>query len=356
MKIGMLAPPWLPVPPVGYGGIEQVVAQLADGLAARGNDVLLFAPGDSRTRGRLYPLVPQSVGQDYPQGMKEALQFACSHYAYARSALEGADVIHDHIVLASQIDLALPVLHTLHGPADGRDAAGRTAAQICRAVSASGPREFYVAISHRQRALYGEEGINWAGTVYNAVDLDQAPFRAEKEDFLFFIGRANWEKGLDLAIRVAGRAGQRLVMAVKMTEEHEQAYYREHIAPWTDRIPVELLGEISPAEKFDLFSRARATLFTSQWEEPFGLVVVESQACGTPVLALNRGASPELILDGETGFLCRDEDDMVRAVAGLDQLDPYRCRAHMAANFSVDVMAGGYEQAYREVLRRFHTA
>jgi hypothetical protein len=113
MKIGMLAPPWLPVPPTGYGGIELVVAQLSDGLAARGNDVLLFAPGDSQSQGHLYPLVPTSVGQDYPLVIKEALQFACSHYAYARAALEGAELIHDHIVLASDIDLDIPVIHTM---------------------------------------------------------------------------------------------------------------------------------------------------------------------------------------------------------------------------------------------------
>mgnify|MGYP003857980049 CR=1 FL=1 len=200
MKIGMLAPPWLPVPPTGYGGIELVVAQLADGLTARGHQVMLFAPGDSQTRAALFPLVPAHVGQDYPLRMKEALQFACSHYAYARAVLEGAQLIHDHIVLASDIDLDIPIVHTLHGPADGKNAAGVTAAEICRQVSASGRPEFYVAISHRQRELYGEEGINWAGTVHNAVDLDMAPFRAEKDDYLFFIGRANWEKGLDLAV------------------------------------------------------------------------------------------------------------------------------------------------------------
>jgi glycosyltransferase involved in cell wall biosynthesis len=351
MKIAILAPPWLPVPPTGYGGIEWVVAQLADGLAARGNDVLLFAPGSSQTGARLLPLVPTHVGQDYPLGMKEALQFACAHYAYARAALERAELIHDHIVLASDIDLDIPVVHTLHGPADGKDAEGHTAADICRAVSASGRPEYYVAISHRQRELYGEEGINWAGTVHNAVDLDMAPFRAEKDDYLLFVGRANWEKGLDLAVRVAGRAGKRLVMAVKMTEEFEREYYREHVEPWTRKIPVELLGEISPQEKFELYSRAQGTLFSSQWEEPFGLVMVESMACGTPVIALRRGAAPEVILDGETGYLCADEDEMVAAVGKLGAIDPRRCRDHMERNFSVDHMAAGYEAAYAHVAR-----
>ncbi|HWP28544.1 MAG TPA: glycosyltransferase family 4 protein [Chloroflexota bacterium] len=351
MKIGMLAPPWLPVPPTGYGGIELVVAQLADGLTARGHQVMLFAPGDSQTRAALFPLVPAHVGQDYPLRMKEALQFACSHYAYARAVLEGAQLIHDHIVLASDIDLDIPIVHTLHGPADGKNAAGVTAAEICRQVSASGRPEFYVAISHRQRELYGEAGINWAGTVHNAVDLDMAPFRAEKDDYLFFIGRANWEKGLDLAVRVAGRAGKRLVMAIKMTEEHEREYYRQHVEPWTSRIPVELLGEITPEEKFALYSRAQGTLFTSQWEEPFGLVMIESMACGTPVLALRRGAAPEVILDGETGFLCDDEDAMVAAVGQLGQIDPRRCREHVERHFSIERMAAGYEEAYARVLQ-----
>jgi glycosyltransferase involved in cell wall biosynthesis len=179
-----------------------------------------------------------------------------------------------------------------------------------------------------------------------------APFRAEKDDYLFFIGRANWEKGLDLAVRVAGRAGKRLIMAVKMTEEHEREYYRQHVEPWTDKIPVELLGEITPQEKFELYSKAQGTLFTSQWEEPFGLVMVESMACGTPVIALGRGAAPEVIRDGETGFLCADEEGMVSAVSKLNTIDPRRCREHMAEHFSVERMAAGYEQAYGQALAR----
>jgi glycosyltransferase involved in cell wall biosynthesis len=350
MKVAMLAPPWLPVPPTGYGGIEVVVAQLADGLAGRGNDVLLFAPGDSQTRARLLPLVPASVGQDYPLHIKEAWMFATAHYAYARAVLEGAALMHDHLRLASDIDVDIPVIHTLHGPADGKTAEGVTFAQVCRQASARGRPEFYVAISHRQRELYGEAGINWAGTVHNAVDLAMAPFRAEKDDYLFFIGRANWEKGLDLAVRVAGRTGMRLVMAVKMTEEHEREYYRQHVEPWTDKIAVELLGEITPQEKFALYSKARGTLFTSQWEEPFGLVMIEAMACGTPVIALRRGAAAEVILDGETGYLCTDEDEMVAAVGKLGAIEPQRCREHMAQNFSIDHMAAGYEAAYAQAL------
>ena len=350
MKIAMLAPPWLPVPPTGYGGIELVVAQLADGLAARGNDVLLFAPGDSRTRAHLLPLVPASVGQDYPLHIKDALMFATAHYAYARAVLENAVLVHDHLVLASDSDLDIPVIHTLHGPADGRNADGVSFAEVCRRASARRRSEFYVAISHRQRELYGEAAINCAGTVHNAVDLTMAPFRAEKDDYLFFIGRANWEKGLDLAVRVAGRTGKRLVMAVKMTEEHEREYYRQHVEPRTDQIALELLGEITPQEKFALYSKAQGTLFTSQWEEPFGLVMVESMACGTPVIALRRGAAPEVIRDGETGYLCSDEDELVAAVGKLGTIDPHRCREHMAQNFSIEHMAAGYEAAYAQAL------
>ncbi len=338
MRIAMVAAPWIALPPSGYGGIELVVANLTEGLVACGEDVLLFAPGDSRTAARLFPTIPHQSGQDWPDALAMLLFRATSSYAYARAMIEGADFVHDHTLM--ETDLPVRRLHTLHGPAHPE------VVERCRRIGASG-RDSFVAISDRQRALYGED-LPWAGTVYNGVDVAAAPFSAEKGDYLLFIGRANWEKGLDLAVRVAMRAGKRLVMAVKMTQAPERAYYQEQVAPWIARGGrIELRGEISPAEKFALYRDAAATLFTSQWEEPFGLVMPESLACGTPVLALRRGAAPEVIADGVTGFLADDEDGLVDAVARLRAIDPRACRRRAEERFSIAAMTAGYLALYR---------
>lgn len=345
MKIAQIAPPWLPIPPTGYGGIELVMYDLTEGLVRNGHEVLLFGTGDSTTSARLVPVVGRHIGQDWPVEISRALTQSMSRYSYARAFLEGVDVIHDHTDYLEQELPVPPSVYTVHGPAVP------AAVEKAKAVMASG-RGGLVAISHRQRELFEAQGVAFAGTVHNGMDALSMPFgdRPDKEPFLFFVGRANWEKGLDLAVRVAGRARMPLVMAVKMTEQHEREYFHEHVDPWLKRgANVTLLGEITTQEKLDLYRRATGTLFSSQWEEPFGLVMTESMACGTPVIALARGAAPEVIKDGETGFLCADEDQMVAAVTKLSTLDPMACRRHVEEQFSVEEMARKYVEVYRKL-------
>jgi glycosyltransferase involved in cell wall biosynthesis len=340
MRIGMIAPPWLPIPPTGYGGIELVAYDLTEGLVERGHDVVLFAPGDSKTSARLVPIIEKHIGQDWPSN-RTALNEAFSSYSYARAFLEGLDIVHDH-TLHHQTGFPIPAVHTLHGPRVwGHAAAVR--------MSAEGLNRF-VAISRRQRELYGEEGINWAGVVHNAMNAGSMPFSAKKDGYVLFVGRANWEKGLDLAVRVAVKARQRLVMAVKMTEGHEREYFARDVQPWVEQGDVTLLGEITPEEKFALYRDASCTIFSSQWEEPFGLVMTESMACGTPVVALKRGAAPEVIVHGVTGFVCEDEEEMVESVVRAKELDPVACREHVERHFSVAKMAADYEVVYRRIL------
>lgn len=344
----MVAPPWLPLPPTGYGGIELVASDLTEGLVANGHEVLLFAPGDSVTRAELRPLVDRHVGLDWPAEIKFPFFNLCGRYAYARAVAEGVDLIHDHTIHLT--DLPIPAVHTLHGPAEppGAVPGALTAANVARWMSAAGPNHF-VAISDRQRQLYGA-GIRFAGTVHNGINVEAAPYSARKSDYLLFLGRANWEKGPDLAARVAARAGQRLIMSIKASEATEREFYRREIEPLVAQSHIEVRGEISPEEKYALLRDAAGTLFTSQWDEPFGLVMVESMACGTPALALRRGAAPEVIRSGVTGFLADDEDGLVEAVGQLAQIDPAACRAHVAEHFSIAAMVAGYERVYRDVL------
>lgn len=341
MKIGMVAGPWLPVPPTAYGGAELVVSQIADGLVDRGHEVILFASGDSKTKAKLIPIVPKHIGQDWP-GYGQPLQNTFSEFSYARSFLDKIDIIHDHTMYHNTW-LPVKAIYTLHGPAEW-------GAELARRMSAFGQQNYFVAISDTQRRFYGEEGINFVRTVYNGIDLKQVPFSEKKEDYLFFIGRANREKGLDLAVRVAIETKRKLIMAIKMTEAHEKEYFREVVKPLLPKADVEIRGDITTEEKYNLYKNAYATLFTSQWEEPFGLVMIESMATGTPVIAMRRGAAVEVIEDGVTGFLGNTLADLVTAVGHIPEIKPEACKQHVAEEFSVEKMVEGYEEAYKQVL------
>ncbi|UCB56502.1 MAG: glycosyltransferase family 4 protein [Candidatus Omnitrophota bacterium] len=344
LKIGLVAPPWLCIPPRGYGGIELVVANLAEGLTKIGQEVLLFAPEDSVTTARIIPQVHQHLGQDWSAFAKNAFSLLSEKFSFARAAYEKVDIIHDHSLY--QTELPVKAVYTIHGPAT-EEAKG-----ICRKLSEQG--HSIIAISERQKQLFGNGKIRFGGVVHNSIDASTAPYQDKKEDFIFFIGRANWEKGLDLAVRVAVKANKRLVMAIKMTEKFEQEFFAREVKPWLDKYKknnyLTMFEVITPSDKFDLYRRASATIFSSQWEEPFGLVMIESMACGTPVIALRRGAAPEVIINGKTGFAVEDEEEMVEAVKKIDQINPKDCRSHVEKNFSVEKMCHEHLEIYKKVI------
>jgi glycosyltransferase involved in cell wall biosynthesis len=337
MKIAEIAPPWFAVPPVRYGGIEWVVALLADGLADRGHDTTLFASGGSITRAKLV-----SVFEEPPGGRHIGeIFYDVTHASAAYRAAGSFDLIHDHsgiIGPAIGAHVATPVVHTLHGPFT--DEAKKIYTTLSGLI-------WYVAISEAQRAFCPD--LSYAGTVHNGIDLSRYPFRDEKEDFLLFLGRINREKGPELAVDVAHRTGRKLVMAVKMAEQFEQDYWREVVEPRLDGSE-EIIGEITVDEKADLLARAAAVLFPIQWPEPFGLVMTEAMASGTPVISFANGAAPEVILDGITGFLVETLDEMCEAVERTPTIKAEMCRAHVEANFSADAMVEGYLKAFDRVL------
>ncbi|MGH2783896.1 MAG: glycosyltransferase family 4 protein [Actinomycetota bacterium] len=337
MRIAQIAPPWFAVPPVRYGGIEWVVALLADGLADRGHDVTLYASGGSQTRAKLVTVFDDPPGGEHIGEVFYDVVHASAAYLDA----DRFDLIHDHSGLigpAIGAHCDAPVVHTLHGPFT--DDAKRVYSLLSGHI-------WYVAISEAQRAFCPD--LSYAGTVHNGIDLDRYPFRSEKEDFLLFLGRINREKGPELAVEVAHRTGRKLVMAVKMAEEPEKEYWREKVEPLLDGSE-EIIGEITVDEKADLLARARAVLFPIQWPEPFGLVMTEAMASGTPVISFPYGAAPEVIVDGVTGFLINSIDEMSAAVERTDEIDPVSCRAHVEAKFSDDAMVEGYLAAFDRVL------
>jgi glycosyltransferase involved in cell wall biosynthesis len=195
----------------------------------------------------------------------------------------------------------------------------------------------------------GPVNLRWAGVVYNGIPMDRYPFREDKDDFLFFLGRADEEKAPHLAIEAARRAGRRLVMCVTTKNERERRYWAEHVEPILGD-DVEVHGECPHEQKADLLARAAALAFPIQWAEPFGLVMTEAMACGTPVVAWRNGSVPEVVADGETGFIVSSVQEMAAAVDRLGELDPQLMRARVKEQFSAEAMVAGYERIYQQVL------
>ncbi|HZD17773.1 MAG TPA: glycosyltransferase family 4 protein [Actinomycetota bacterium] len=341
MRIAQVCPPWLAVPPKGYGGIEWVVALLADGLAEAGHDVTLFATGDSETTARLEYVYEQAPGSHAIND----IMLDTTHTLFAlRDARERFDVLHVHTpfsALAAAVETGVPTVHTLHGS---------FTPEMTRLYSFVADRAWFVAISQAQRSF--GPGLRYAGVVHNGIDMSRYALQEEKEDFILFLGRGAPEKGWARAIEAAKLAGERLVSAVKIAHPTEVEEWETRIRP---SLPsdFEVLGELSQEEKNDLLRRAKAVLFPIDWPEPFGLVMTEAMACGTPVIATPRGSVPEVIEDGVTGWIVPVEDYARQAterLARLSEIDPHTCRERVQRLFSKEAMVAGYERAFERVL------
>lgn len=340
LRIAQIAPVWLTIPPRGYGGTERVVHLLAEGLTDRGHDVTLFAVGGSKTSARLVTFLDAPPLPADPASFADELFHTLSAYRRA----DEFDVIHDHSgigpALGAMLEGSPPVVQTLHGPWTGL---GRRFAGLVH------DRVHLVAISHAQARA--NPAISYGAVIHNGVDLTAYPYSEEKADYLAYVGRVNPEKGTHLAVEIARRAGLHLKMAVKRVEPAEWVYWDEMVAPRLTGD--EEIYEQPPHEvKWDILAHARATLFPIDWPEPFGLVMVESMACGTPVITRPLGAAPEVVLEGVTGFLCSHADEMVEAVGRAGSLDPRRSRRLVEARFSAVTMVDSYERLYRRLTTR----
>jgi glycosyltransferase involved in cell wall biosynthesis len=339
MKIAVLSPVWFPVPPTRYGGIEWIVSLLAEGLVRAGHDVTLFASGDSSTSAKLV-----SVYDEAPSAQIGQTQVELRHALACFERADQFDVINDHTgplgVTAGGV-VGTAVVHTVHGPLAGEPGL------LYRALAHVAPEVGLISLSMNQRKPLPE--LNWVANCPNALELDVYPVRPHKGDYLLFLGRMSADKGAHRAIEVAKEAGLPLLLAGKMQDHAEKEYFEEHVRPnleWG----IEYLGEVDHAKKVDLLQNARVTLFPIQWEEPFGLVMIESMACGTPVLATRWGAVPEVIEDGRTGFIVDDYREMPELIDRATALDPFECRRYVEERFSSDRMVRDYEEAYRAAL------
>jgi glycosyltransferase involved in cell wall biosynthesis len=338
LRIAIVAPPYFGVPPVAYGGIEAVVADLVDTLVGRGHEVTLIGAGRHATRAqRFIATYDGESAHRLGELMPELV-----HAAKVASILDtlNADVIHDHTAAGplTAMGRVTPTVVTAHGPVAGERG------EFYRAL---GGAVRLIAISDAQRSTAPD--LPWAATVHNAIRAETFPFHADKDDYALFLGRFHPEKAPHLAIDAARAARIPIVLAGKCSEPIERAYFGQEIEPRTGP-GVSIFGVADATAKRALLAKAACLLFPIVWDEPFGLVVIEAMVCGTPVVALRRGAVPELIVHGQTGIIVDHPADLPDGIAQARQLDPALCRKHVEIGFTVEVMAARYEAIYRQTL------
>jgi glycosyltransferase involved in cell wall biosynthesis len=340
MRIAQIAPLWERVPPPAYGGIELVVGLLTDELVRRGHDVTLFASGDSVTLAKLESVYPRAIRLD--PSVKEYSIYEMLELSRVYEQANEFDIIHSHVGSTALPYAALvktPTVHTLHGVFTSDNAKMYTHA--CK--------QPYVSISNAQREP--SLGLNYVATVYNGIDPSRYPFHPQPGEppYLAFLGRLSPEKGPHLAIEIAKRTGWRLKMAGKI-DLVDREYFEQEVKPHIDNEQIVYLGEANHEQKCVLMGNAVATLFPITWREPFGLVMTESMALGTPVVAIELGSTSEVIADGKTGFLCHSVEECVSAIAKVVEINRLACREHVIQNFSVKQMVDGYEAVYEKLL------
>lgn len=338
MRVLQVAPPWFEVPPRGYGGIELMISALADGLVEAGHDVTLLASGGSDTTADLHEVYATPPSADLGDTVTELL------HVLAVDDLGDFDIVHDHTLLGAARGAARGVaglVHTLHGP--WSDRSRRLYRRLARNTT-------LVAISHHQTRTAPEVPV--AAVIHHGIDIDRYAIGLERTDELVFVGRANPEKGPEQAIEIARRTGRPLAMAIKVNEPGEREYWRCVLEPRLHRIEAHVTFDATHDDKVAMMARGHAVVMPIQWAEPFGLVMVEAGACGTPVVVYGRGAAPELVRDGVTGFVvdpAAGVDAFCRAVDRVDEIDPAACHQHVAANFSRDRMVERHLALYESV-------
>jgi glycosyltransferase involved in cell wall biosynthesis len=332
----LIAPPWVPVPPTLYGGTELVIDQLARGLVDAGCEVVLFTTGDSTCPVERRWLYPVALGTTADPSVELA------HVERAYEELAGMDVVHDHTLTGpTRLDLSastMPIVTTAHAPFTPLHR---------RLYAAAAEQVSVIAISHAQRDSAPELPV--AAVIHHGIDVASYPFGAGDGGYLVFLGRMSEEKGAHRAIEVARRAGRRIVLAAKMWEPAERRYFTERVEPLLGPDAI-YLGAVGGRHKLELLARAAALLNPIRWPEPFGLVMIEALACGTPVLSFADGAAPEIVEPGHTGFLCIDEDDMAAKLRLVPGLDRVQCRRRAATLFSTGRMVDSHLALYRRLI------
>jgi glycosyltransferase involved in cell wall biosynthesis len=332
----VIAPPWAPIPPVLYGGIELIVDELARGYQRAGHEVMLFATGDSTSPVPTEWVLEESQGGRIGMALPEL-----RHVIHAYDAVQGYDIVHDHTVIGPAYAERFPdlkVVTTIHG------AFTAELSDIYRDIAHRVP---IVAISHDQRSHAPD--IPVARVIHHGIDPEAFEVGPGDGGYFLFLGRMAPEKGPHRAVEAAWKAGVPLLLAAKMREPWEFEYFETFVQPYLND-DIQYLGEVPHQDKLRLLRGARGLLNPIRWDEPFGLVMVEALACGTPVLAFPEGAAPEIVEDGKTGFLCRDLDEMAERIGQVDQLERAACRAAVESYFCTNRMVAEHLDLFEDLL------
>ena len=334
MHIAMLSPIAWRTPPRHYGPWENVASLLTEGLVSGGHEVTLYATADSQTSGTLNAICPQGYEEDRSLIPKV---WECLHISELFEQADGYDIIHNHfdfLPLTYTGLTTVPVVTTIHG---------FSSPGILPVYKKYNDRVFYVSISDADRS----PDLSYIKTIHHGIDIRQFDFQSQPEDSLLFFGRIHEDKGARQAIEIARACDKKLVLAGII---QDQDYFDQYVAPHIDGDKVAYVGSVGPVERNRLLGAACALLHPIQFNEPFGLSVIESMACGTPVIAFDRGSMPELIENGRSGFLVNNVDEAIEAVARINEIDRACCRIHVEGNFTVDRMINEYVQVYEMIL------
>lgn len=345
MKIAQIAPLNQRVPPDRYGGTERIVSYLTEELVKRGHEVTLFAAAGSKSSAKLIPVVPHPLRDAH---ILDATPFTAAEVAKVYKMANKFDIIHNHawqdyLTFPAASESQTPTVTTLHNiffPETKR-------------VFDEYKNLNFISISYNQKR--SNTKLNYIGTVYNGIPVDKFPFRRNPEGYLLHVGRISLQKGTHIAIDIAATVKKELIIAAKL-DPWEVGYFNQYVAPRLNNGNVSWVGEVGESERNKLMSKALCLLQPLTWREPFGLAMIESMACGTPVVAFRKGSVPELIDHGRTGFIVDNEKQMVRAVKKIESIDRKTCRKHVEERFNIERMVDDYEKLYHKVINDQKTA
>jgi len=335
MKIAVLSPIAWRTPPKHYGPWESVASNITEELVKRGHDVTLYATGDSLTAGKLESVCPRGYEEDTNIIPKVWESLHISKLFEEANKYEIINNHFDFLPLTYSAMTDTPIVTTIHG---------FSSPGILPVYRKYNKKVYYVSISDSDQA----PDLDYAGTIHHGIKLEDFQYQPDPEDYLLFFGRIHPDKGAREAIEIARASGKRLIIAGIIQEKR---YFEEYVEPQLQPGSVEYIGSVGPDERSSLLGNARALLHPIFFDEPFGLSVIESMACGTPVIAFNRGSMPELITHKKNGYLVENTDGAIEAVRELDEIDRLDCRKHIEENFTVKKMADGYEKLFENILQ-----
>ena len=333
MRVAMLSPIAWRTPPRHYGPWERIVSLLTESLVERGIDVTLFATADSLTSANLHAIATKGYEEDKELDPKV---WECLHISELFERADGFDIINNHfdfLPLTYSSLTTTPVVTTIHGFSSQR---------ILPVYRKYNGKVYYVSISDADRS----PELDYCATIHHGIDIENFTFQRRPDDYLLFFGRIHNDKGTKEAVEIAQRAGRKLIIAGVI---QDQFYYDQEVKPHLNRDSIVYVGSAGPEKRDKLLGGAYALLHPINFDEPFGLSIIESMACGTPVIAFNRGSMPELILDGKTGFLVSGVDEAVDAVSGVKTLDRHECRRRVEDHFTSDRMAEDYITLFKQI-------